>query len=192
MRTVLATAVLAFSISAFAEIPPVPRPAKELTIVEPSGKQSLLSQYKGKVCVIQFLFTTCPHCQKLSQELTKLQGELGPGVQMLGVAFDEANAAKAAGYVRQFNVGFPVGFADRTTVLNYLGLSVMDRFVVPQVMIVDRNGTVRAQSDPMGGDGKLYDPKYLSQVLGGLLKEGAAAPARPAAPANKKDAKTKS
>jgi peroxiredoxin len=181
MRPVLAATVFGLALSALAVTPPVPRPAKELTILEPSGKQSLLSQYKGKVCVIQFLYTTCPHCQSLSRSLTKLQNELGPqGLQVFGVAFDEANAVKAANYVRQFGVGFPVGYASRDTVLNYLGMSVMDRFVVPQVIIVDRRGVVRAQSEPTG-TAQLYDLGYLTQFVGGLLKEGSAPAAPPAA-----------
>ena len=57
---------------------PVPRPTKEFTIILPSGKQTLLSSYRGKVVMMAFMFTTCPHCQALSKVITKLQGELGP------------------------------------------------------------------------------------------------------------------
>src|SRR5712671_6859738 len=114
MKTVTA-ALVATGLAAFlliqaapASTPPVPRPAKELTIDQGGGRTSLLSQYRGKVCVIQFLFTTCPHCQALSKVLTRLQGELGPkGVQMLGVAFDDgATATTANNYVRQYGIGF--------------------------------------------------------------------------------------
>ena len=165
--------VLALAIPMLAATPPVPRPAKEFTFVDPSGKQTLLSSYKGKAVCIQFLYTTCPHCQALSKELSKVQTELGPkGLQVLGVTFDEATPAKAAAYQRQFGVGFPVAFASRDTVLSYLGLSVMDRFVVPQVVVIDKKGVIQAQSDPMGTP-KLQDPAYLTQFIGGLLKEPA-------------------
>ena len=68
--------LIALGVSAFAA-PPVPRPAKELEIVEPNGKHDLLTSYKGKVVVVQFLYTTCPHCQAYSQLLTKIQKEYG-------------------------------------------------------------------------------------------------------------------
>jgi peroxiredoxin len=165
-------ALLAVSISALAATPPVPRPAKEFTFVEPSGKQTLLSNYKGKVVLIQFLYTTCPHCQALSVLLTKIGNDLGPrGFQPLGVAFDEATAGKAAGYAKQFNVGFPVSYASRDTVMSYLGLSVMDRFVVPQIMVIDKKGVVRAQSAPMGTE-QLQTESYLRTFIDDLLKEG--------------------
>jgi len=139
---------------------PVPRPAKEITLQQPSGSNTLLSSYKGKVVLLACMFTTCPHCQALSQVITKLQGELGPrGFQALGAVFNDevntpnqqANLAVARGFVDQFHVGFPVGRVPRDTVMNYLGLSVMDsRWVVPQLLIIDQKGQIVAQSDPKG------------------------------------------
>src|SRR5207247_10967 len=104
---------------------PIPRPTKEFTIILPSGKQNLLSSYRGKVVMAAFMFTTCPHCQALSKIITKLQGELGPlGFQAVGVAFnDEANAQVTTAFINQFQVGFPMGYAPRDSVLSYLGIS---------------------------------------------------------------------
>jgi len=179
MRTL---AALLVAVSAFAATPPVPRPAKELTVDQGGGKKLLLSQYRGKVVIIQFLFTTCPHCQALSRVLTKFQQDMGPKVQVLGVAFDDGVDANTANtYVRQYGVGFPVGFAPRDTVINYLGLSVMDRLSVPQVMIIDQKGVVRAQSEP-SGTAQLQDANYLKTFVGDMLKGGPAAPAAKSTP----------
>jgi thiol-disulfide isomerase/thioredoxin len=156
-----------------AQIPQVPRPAKELAVVEPSGKQTLVSSLKGKVVVIQFLATTCPHCQRYSQLLTRLQSELGSkGFQALGVAFNEATPATVAAYVKQFAVGIPVGHASRETVTSYLGLSPYERLAVPQIVVVDRKGVIRAQSEPLGSE-NLVRESYLRTLLTSLLQEGA-------------------
>src|SRR5438477_6678599 len=105
-------AFLAVGISALAT-PPVPRKAPEFTIVEPSGKQTLLSSYKGKVVCIEFLHTTCPHCQDTSRIFSKLQHELGPrGVQFIGIAFNDNAALLTDGFVKQFNVAYPVGYSN--------------------------------------------------------------------------------
>jgi peroxiredoxin len=169
----LTTALLTITLgaSAFAAMP-VPRPSKEFTFVQPDGKQILLSSLKGKVVVVQFLYTTCPHCQALSRELTKLSAELGPNCQIMGVAFEEDDAhkeaASAAAYKQQYGVSFPVGYAPRDTVMSYLGLSVMDRFVVPQVAIIDKKGVIQAQSAPMG-TADLQTTEYLRTFIKGLL-----------------------
>jgi thiol-disulfide isomerase/thioredoxin len=182
---------VALSVSAFAAMP-VPRQSKEFTFVQPGGKQTLLSSYKGKVVCIQFLYTTCPHCQALSRVLTKMSGELGPNVQFLGVAFDEENpqlaSANIQGYIKQQGVSFPVAFASRDTVMSYLGLSVMDRFVVPQMAIIDKKGVIRAQSAAMGTE-TLQREDTLMPLLKGLVAEsatgGATTSKTPAKPAEK-------
>jgi len=162
---------------------PVPRPTKEFTIILPSGQQNLLSSYRGKVVMVAYMFTTCPHCQALSKVMTKLQQELGPrGFQAVGVAFNDevntpnnaGNAQVTANFVSQFGVGFPVGYAPRSSVLSYLGVSDIESWVVPQIAIVDRKGVIRAQSAARGSV-DLQTETYLRKYLGDLLSEGAPA-----------------
>jgi peroxiredoxin len=188
MRVLAATAFVALTVSAFA-IPPVPRKSPEFTITQPAGGQILLSSLKGKVVVMPFMFTTCPHCQREAQMLTKLQKEFAPrGVVMLGTVFNDANAALASQFVREFNIGFPVGFASKDSVTSYLGLSVMDRWVVPQIAIIDKKGNVVAQSAATGTP-ELQDETYLRNFIEKLLKDGAPSSSS-AAPAAKPAAKT--
>lgn len=185
--TVIATTMVAGFLAVAAQAAsPVPRPAKELTVLEPSGKQTLLSSFKGKVVVVEFLFTTCPHCQNAAKMFTKIQKDAGPrGFQALGIAFDDANAQKVQGFVQQYGVGYPVGYASRDTVMSYLGLSVMDRFVVPQVIVIDKKGVIRAQSEPMGSP-NLQDETYIRGMIDGLLKEPTATVSSTAPAAKKK------
>ncbi len=185
MRALAATAFVALTVAAFAT-PPVPRKSPEFTSTDPSGKPMLLSSLKGKIVVMPFMFTTCPHCQREAQMLTKLQKEFAArGVVMLGTVFNEANGAMAAQFVKEFNVGFPVGYATRDAVVSYLGLSVLDRWVVPQVAIIDRKGNVVAQSAATGTP-ELQDETFLRAFLDKLVKEsgatGSAAPGAKSAP----------
>jgi peroxiredoxin len=168
-------AVLAIAMSMGAQMlpakSPVPRPAKEFICTDADGKKIALSSYKGKVVVVQFLITTCSHCQAFSQMLTKLHAEYGPkGFQAIGVAFNEADAAMVKRYVEDHHVGIPVGFAPRDAVLGYLGVSVMDqRLTVPQVVVIDRSGQVRAQTEPEGTR-ELMEEASLRGLIEQLLK----------------------
>jgi thiol-disulfide isomerase/thioredoxin len=196
MRSLTTFAVLAtLGVSAFAAPPVVPRPAKELEITEPNGKHDLLTSYKGKVVVVQFLFTTCPHCQAYSELLTKLQGEYGPkGFQCLGAAFNEADNNMVAQYIKQYKVEFPVGPVVRDTVLSFLGFSIMDRLVVPQIALIDRKGQIREQTEANpSAPAPLQNEAHLRASIEKLLAEGGAMKPGPAtgakatpAPATKK------
>jgi peroxiredoxin len=187
MRILAATAFVGLAVSAFA-IPPVPRKSPEFTVTDPSGKQTLVSSLKGKIVVMPFMFTTCPHCQRYAQELTQLQKEFAPrGVVFLGTVFNDANAAMATQFVKEFNVGFPVGYATRDQVISYLGLSVLDRWVVPQVAILDKQGNIVAQSAATGTP-ELQDQTYLRNFLDKLVKGSATSST--GAPGTKPAAKT--
>jgi len=155
-------------------MPPVPRKAPEFTIVEPSGKETLLTSMKGKVVLIGFVATWCEHCQQFSQMVTKIQRDLAPrGFQAVDVAFNQGvTPAMVNEFVHRFGINFPVGYASPDTVMSYLGVSLADRYVYPEVVVVDRKGIIRAQS-PSTGDPNLQEEKYLRNLIEGLLKEGA-------------------
>ena len=164
---------------------PVPRPSKDFTVSTPQGQNVTLASLKGKVVVVQFLFTWCPHCQAFSKVLTQFNSEYASrGFQALGVGFDEPdpnNPAplkdKVVSYTQQY-AGFPVGVSSRGPVLSYLGISELERIGVPQIVVIDRKGIIREQSPTQGG-GPLGDPAHLKPLIESLLAE--AAPAKPPA-----------
>ena len=165
---------------------PVPRKAGEFVIKMTDGKEMLLSSTKGKVVAVEFLFTTCPHCQESAKLLTKLQAEFGPkGFQPLGVAINPMAGMLVPDFVRTYGVKFPVGFSESNEMLKYMGFSVMERWVVPQMLLIDRSGTIRYQT-PAEGDHQLGLEGYLRTKILDLLNEkpGAAPPAP--APVKKK------
>src|SRR5580658_2599940 len=140
-RLFLAVCLISFSVLAQ---PPMPRKAPELTVVEASGKQTLLSSYRGKVVLLAFIFTTCPHCQAECGVMDKLQAELGPkGFQPLAVAFNDNAGMLLSGFVQNFKPTFPVGSAIRKQVTDYLQLDDSPTAIpwnVPQMVLVDRKG----------------------------------------------------
>ena len=166
MKTI-ASVLLAVCLSMQAKSP-VPRAAGDFPVVDASGKSKKLSDFKGQVVLVQFLYTTCQHCQATARMLSGLQKDL-KGLQVVGVAFEPGVTSEAIERFKVANaVNFPVSSAATEAVQNYLGISVMERFVVPQILIIDRKGTVRAQSEPMGSP-ELQDEGQLRSLLGSLL-----------------------
>jgi peroxiredoxin len=171
----LAAAAALFAISPAFAIPPVPRPAPEFAIQLPDGSQTLLSSLRGKVVCLMFVHTTCPHCQHATQEISKLHSQYGPqGFQPVAVAFNPMAKMLVPDFVRSFGINFPVGYAESDTVMTYLGLSMMERSVVPQILWIDRKGVIRSQTPAMGDEKMLGEP-YWRQEIETLLKEPAGA-----------------
>jgi peroxiredoxin len=157
---------------------PVPRPAPPFTVQEPSGKGTSLASLKGKVVVVQFLSTGCSHCQQTAMGLSRVQSELGPkGLAVYGVAFnDEVNTkddAKNKAEVKKFDsyAKFPVGMASDNVVQRFLGLSVLDHYAVPQIVVIDKKGIIRAQTSPYPKAGEVIEEPVLRGWVTKLLAE---------------------
>src|SRR5580698_4083657 len=76
-----------------------PRTAPDLTVVEPSGAKTTIASLKGKVVVLDFIFTTCVHCQAETQMLERLYKEMQPkGLQVLSVAVNDNAAVLVPGF----------------------------------------------------------------------------------------------
>jgi peroxiredoxin len=172
-RPTLFAILLALAASALA-VSPAPRKSPEFTIVEPSGREMLLSSFKGKVVLIEFLWTNCPHCQRASRTISRLHQELGSrGFQPIGIALEPGvTPSMVTGFIRQFGVTYLMGYSTPEAVDGYLGRSVMERLMVPQIIVIDREGVIRAQSGAKG-DPNLEDETYLRNLIGGLLQQSA-------------------
>jgi thiol-disulfide isomerase/thioredoxin len=170
MRTaMIALTLAALTLQAAA---PVPRPAPALSYSEPSGKASTLASTKGKVVVVQFLLTTCPHCQAFSRVLTKLTTEFGPKIQAVGLAFDKEDSKGVPNYIKTVGTNFTVGSTEDKAAQAFLGISVMDysRMRVPQVVVIDKKGVIRAQTD-LSGSGSAGEEASLRKLLTTLVAE---------------------
>jgi thiol-disulfide isomerase/thioredoxin len=170
---------------------PVPRPAPALDFTDGTGKHINLANYKGKVVVVQFLLTTCPHCQVFSGLLNKLQAEYGAkGFQALGAAVNEATPEMARDYEAKYAQAFPVGPMMHELCYTFLGLSVMERPGFPQIAVIDRKGQIREQTTTENIPQPLQNEAHLRALVEKLLAEGAGAPGKSGAAVTQKSSST--
>lgn len=178
-RSTLRSAFLGFTlaISTFSlPAAPAPRLSPDFSINDLSGKSTMLSSFKGKVIVMEFLFVKSQHCRQVARTLNTLQAELGPrGFQSIAIAFDAPNAAVTGGemlnsMIDYLGLTYPVGYASRASVDSYLGRSGNEMLSIPQVVVIDRAGTIRATTGGAANPG-LEDANSLRTLVDPLLKE---------------------
>jgi cytochrome c biogenesis protein CcmG/thiol:disulfide interchange protein DsbE len=82
------------------------RPAKDFSF-SLDGKPARLSDFRGKIVVLNFWATWCPPCVEETPALNKLQVALSPlGGTILGVSLDD-DAKTYDDFLKAFTVGFP-------------------------------------------------------------------------------------
>ena len=141
IRSLLASVLL---LTTMASAGSVPRPAPTFVIhLTPSG-QITPEQYRGKVVILNFIFTTCPHCQQLTKYLNGLQKEFGPrGLQVISAAFNDL--PNVPNFINEYKPPYPVGFTSRADVLKFVGRASDAEMYVPITVFIDRKGVIRAE-----------------------------------------------
>jgi len=135
-----------------------PRPSPPLTIERLGAPSVELSQYRGKVVALAFIFTTCSHCQDLTKLLGPLSREYAlRGVQVLECAFNDDAEGALPMFVARFRPAYPVGWSNQVEVRTYLNVGLMDgHFMVPHMVFLDRRGII--QADYPGESDFMKDP----------------------------------
>ena len=101
------------------------------------GKDYSLSQFKGKVVVINFFTFFCGPCRDEMPDLNKINNELkGRGLQTLGIALS-SDPTQIRFLVKQLGLEYPVLIGNDKVSDAYGSISV-----VPTTVIVDKEGNV--------------------------------------------------
>jgi peroxiredoxin len=176
LQSLVAAFVLASSLASAMELN---RPAPEFSIEKGDRSKVSLSSYKGKVVAMVIMSPTCPHCQQLTATMNAFQQTLGPkGLQVYSVAFSEMKDYMPE-YNMKFQPAYPTGVAPRQQIEGFMQHSTMMRFMVPQIVLIDRKGMIRQHLD--ASHPAFQNPAVMLRAeIEKLLNEGAAPAATPA------------
>ena len=109
-----------------------------------SGKMRSLSEYKGRVVILDFWATWCLPCRMSIPKLVELQERYREkGLVVLGISVDDPQQATDE-YLRAFKEKFEMNY----TVLRHNTKVMADYFgngatAIPTMFLVDREGKVR-------------------------------------------------
>jgi peroxiredoxin len=148
----------------------IPRRAPAFSMSLADGSKVSLSQYRGKVVLMAYILTTCPHCQAATGVFKQLQTDLGPqGLQILESAVEDDSQKHIADFTAKFKPNFPLGWSERADVAPVLQPDEK-LHIMPQSVLIDRKGIIRVQ---FYGDDKVYEGdavKNLTSLIDRYLK----------------------
>ena len=96
-----------------------------------------LSDYQGKVVVLDFYATWCEPCRASIPHLVDLQKRYGTqGLQIIGLNVGgQDDYDKVPRFAREFHIGYPLGVPDPELEASYL-----DTDAIPQTFVFNRQG----------------------------------------------------
>jgi len=132
-----------------------------ISLPDIQGARQPLSQWRGKIMLVNFWATWCGPCKEEMPEFVRAQQELGPkGLQVVGIAIDQPD--KVASFARELGLNYPALIAtyDTMEVAKPLGNRLLG---LPFTVILDRNG--RVAYTQLGA----MKPEQLRSILAKLI-----------------------
>jgi len=137
MKRLLFLAVL-FTMLPVVSVAP-PKQAPRLIMEDLNGRTIRLSDYKGKVVLLNFWATWCPPCRAEMPELVSMQREYGSrGLQVIGITYPPEQRARVRRFIRRFKVNYPIALGTRKTKTLFDGGQDL-----PMTVVIDREGLIR-------------------------------------------------
>lgn len=114
-------------------------PPTELTLKDINGREIRLSNYRGKIVLVNFWATWCPPCRAEIPDLVRLQREYASrGLQVIGVTYPPQKLAEVRRFVRRAKVNYPVALGSKETKLQFSSSETL-----PMTIVIGTDGRVR-------------------------------------------------
>jgi len=144
------------------------QPAPEFTLPDLNGKIHMLSDYRGRIVIVNFWSAECPHSERFDMDITTWLAEWDAEVTLLSIA---SNANETDGQINRVarKRKLPV-------ILRDADQSVADRYeaqTTPHVFLIDRQGLLRYRGavDDVAFRQRVATKFYLKDAVEALLSD---------------------
>jgi len=140
--------------------------AYDFTFTDVNGKTHKLSDYRGKVVVVQFFGTYCPPCRAEMPVLQELYNKYKGKVVVIGLSVDYIGRSpeELKPFVEEMGITYPVGPASEKAWEEYAGrITGLDS--IPQTYIIDKEGRVRYYEVGFAPSYKELFDKAVSELI---------------------------
>lgn len=126
--------------------------------------------YRGKVLILDFMQTTCPHCVKFSATLEKLKQKYGGKVAIISILNPPDTTASMDQYAARYKVTSTLLFDYGLTTAAYMQVTPKNPTVnFPHVFVIDPKGTIREDYPYSEANLAIFEGNGLIPVIDRLL-----------------------
>jgi thiol-disulfide isomerase/thioredoxin len=137
------------------------RQAPKLELKDINGRRFKLSDYKGKVVLLNFWATWCPPCRAEMPDLVSWQKEYRKrGLQVIGITYPPNDIREIRRFLKSARVNYPVPLGTKEIKTYFI-----EGDTVPITVVIDRDQNIREVIEG------ILLPEEFGQKVKPLLKE---------------------
>lgn len=147
------------------------RPAPAFRLPDATGRSVSLADYKGKLLVLEFMNTTCPHCQKFAPVLESVHTRFKGKVGVVSIATHPDNARTVAEFAKTYKASFPILVdPQNTAAMDYLKPGPPNYgFSIPHLFLIDSSGFIRDDFIQNPSNSQFFTPEGFGRLVQGYL-----------------------
>ncbi len=101
-----------------------------------AGTEVSLSQYRGKVVILDLFATWCPPCRMEIPHFVELQEKYKGSVSVVGLSYDQAPVKEVLAFAREMKINYDL-FWGSEEIAKHVGLRG-----IPHTLVLDKEGRV--------------------------------------------------
>ena len=114
--------------------------AKDFSVTLTNGDSFKLSEYKGRVVIMNIWATWCAPCHAETPDFVDFYNEYkDKGLTILGVSVDEQGKSVVQPFIEKYNVTYPMVIDKDNTIMDKYGPTMG----IPTSYIIDKSGNLR-------------------------------------------------
>lgn len=162
MRTVIAALLCATALCAADG----GRRAPGFSLPDVRTQEHDLADYRGKVVILEFMQTACPHCGAFAGVLNQVQQKYGDRVAILSIVNPPDDLKTVSGFIAAHRASYPILLDSGQVAYSYLRTPSFD---IPHVYLIDANGMIREDFGYSDGTRDIFEGKGLFARLDAIL-----------------------
>lgn len=142
------------------------RRAPGFSLPDSNLKQHDLQDYRGKVVVVNFMRTACPHCAAFSKILAQVGQKYGDAVQVISIVNPPDNQKTVEQYKSENELSSLILFDCGQVTASYLKITPQNPTIhVPHFFVIDVNGMIRDDHGYSDLDRDIFEGQGIFKII---------------------------